>query len=246
MRYNIYTSLRAKRSNPIRDCFVTLFLAMTIFFSSTSYAETIFYTIHQIGFDGQASLRLVGPTRFKGQDTVLIVFKARGDNYWDEEDIYVDPKTYKPLFVERNYSLKAFGQAKTEEEYLPAKNEIVITKTEGQKSSQEILKKNGEVDNIYGFVLRYRKQGSFQTGDELNMSLPTKDLKIRLVGQKPLKIDGKTYDTYYMESQPTRYKIWFDTVHKLPLRITGTLGIVNSVMTMTDYEEKSDKEISIP
>jgi len=70
------------------------------------------------------------------------------------------------------------------------------------------------------------------------MILPTKDLKIRLVKRVVLKINGKFYDSYYMQSQPVRYKIWFDTSeHKWPLRITGTIGLINSVMTMTGYEE---------
>ena len=70
------------------------------------------------------------------------------------------------------------------------------------------------------------------------MILPTKDLKIRLVKRVVLKINGKFYDSYYMQSRPVRYKIWFDTSeHKWPLRITGTIGLINSVMTMTGYEE---------
>jgi hypothetical protein len=70
------------------------------------------------------------------------------------------------------------------------------------------------------------------------MTLPTKDLKIQLVKRETLKIEDKSYDSYYMESQPVRYKIWFDaSKHKLPLRITGTIGLINSVMTMTSYEE---------
>ena len=34
------------------------------------------------------------------------------------------------------------------------------------------------------------------------MTLPTKDLKIQLVKRVELKIDGKSYDSYYMQSQP--------------------------------------------
>ena len=70
------------------------------------------------------------------------------------------------------------------------------------------------------------------------MSLPTKDFKVRLVNRVILKIGEKSYDSYYMQSQPAKYKIWFDSsVHKWPLRITGTIGFINSVMTMTGYEE---------
>ncbi len=220
-----------------RISFITVFFLCCVF-SLPLRAETIYYSIRQMGFDGEARLKMVGPKEYKGLQTILIVFKANGKNFSDEEDIYVDPSTYKPLFVERNFSLSIFGQGKTLEEYIPSKGEIIITKTERGRTTQQIINKAGDVDNIYGFIYRYRNQGSFKIGDVLNMTLPTKDLKIELVRREVLKIGDKSYDSYYMQSQPTRYKIWFDSSkHKWPLRITGTIGIMNSVMTMTGYEK---------
>ncbi len=216
---------------------------MALFFfccllSSSLRAETIYYSIRQMGFDGEARLTMAGPKEFKGHKTILIVFKANGKNFSDKENIYVDPSTYKPLFVERTFSLSVFGHGKTLEEYIPSKGEILITKTEGNHVTHQVINKVGPVDNIYGFIYRYRKEGSFKIGDVLNMTLPTKDLKIKLIKREKLKIDDKSYDSYYMKSQPERYKIWFDSSkHKWPLRITGTIGIMDSVMTMTGYEK---------
>jgi len=202
------------------------------------WAETIHYSIRQMGFDGQATLTMLGPKDYKDHKTLLIVFKAGGSNFSDEEDIYVDPVTYRPLFVERDFSLNVFGKGKTVEEYIPSQGEIIINKTEGDRLTREVIKKAGNVDNIYGFIFRYRKEGSFKIGDAIDVSLPTRDLKIKLVDRQPFKIGEKTYDSYYMQSQPTRYKIWFDaSLHKLPLRIVGTIGFLNSVMTMTGYDE---------
>ncbi len=199
-------------------------------------AETIFYSIRQTGYDGEARLAMAGPKDYKGHKTLLIVFKAHGVNFSDEENIYVDPLTYKPLFVERNFSLGVFGHGKILEEYLPG--EIIITKTDGGRVTRQVINKAGAVDNIYGFIYRYRREGSFKVGDILNMTLPTKDLKIRLVKRVVFKIGRKSYDSYYMQSKPGRYRIWFDiSGHKWPLRIIGSIGLVNSVMTMTGYEE---------
>jgi hypothetical protein len=201
-------------------------------------AETIQYSIRQLGFDGEASLTMAGPRDHKGYKTLLIVFKANGVNFSDEENIYVDPVTYKPLFVERNFSLSVFGQGKISEDYVSSKGEILITKTDGDRVTKQVINKEGDVDNIYGFIYRYRKEGSFKIGDVLNMTLPTRDLKIELVKRVNIKIGGKYYDSYYMQSQPVRYKIWFDSSkRKWPLRITGTIGFINSVMTMTGYEK---------
>lgn len=217
---------------------VVMILMCLCFFSGQSRAETIHYSIRQMGFDGEATLSMIGPRDYKEHKTVLIVFKAHGRNFSDEEDIYVDPLTYKPLFVERDFSLSYFGRGKTLEEYVPSKGEIIITKTEGKHVTQDIINKQGQVDNIYGFIYRYRREGSFKTGSEIKMILPTRDLKLQLVDRAVLNIDGKSYDSYYLQSQPVRYKIWFDTsADKLPLRITGTIGIMNSIMTMTGYEK---------
>ncbi len=226
-------------NNRLRSLLMTPVLLCVL--SAPLRAETIYYSIRQMGFDGQASLTLVGPKEYKNHHTILIVFKAHGTNYWDEEDIYVDPETYKPLFVARDFSLNVWGHGKALEEYKPG--EIVITKKEDRKTTTQVIKK-GNVDNIYGFIYRYRKEGSFKIGDVLDMTLPTRELKISLVKQVPFKVGNKTYDSYFMQSQPGRYKIWFDaSKNKLPLRIVGSIGFVNSVMTMTDYDEKSDKTI---
>jgi len=191
-----------------------------------------------MGFDGEARLTMAGPKEYKGHKTLLILFKANGTNFSDEEDIYVDPVNYKPLFVERNFSLSIFGQGKTSEDYVTTKGDILITKTDGDRVTHQVINNVGSVDNIYGFIYRYRKEGSFKIGDMFNLTLPTKDLKIKLVKRVKIKVGDKTYDSYYMQSQPNKYKIWFDSSkRKWPLRITGTIGIINSVMTMTGYDE---------
>ena len=212
-------------------------LTIGCFCSSSLRAETIYYSIRQMGFDGQASLTMVGPREYKGHKTVLIVFRANGANFSDEEDIYVDPESYKPLFVERDFSLSVYGRGKSLEEYLPG--QVIITKTDGDKVTRQVITKSGNVDNIYGFIYRYRRQGSFKIGDVLDMTLPTRDLKIQLVRREWLRIGDKNFDSYFMQSQPSRYKIWFDSSEdKWPLRITGTIGFISSVMTMTGHDSK--------
>ncbi|MDE1920320.1 MAG: hypothetical protein KGI24_02600 [Candidatus Omnitrophica bacterium] len=219
-----------------RAFLLTLFLGCA--FSRSSHAETIYYSIRQIGFDGKASLTMAGPRNYKGRKTLLVAFKAHGAHYWDNEDIYLDPSTYKPLFVERNFSLSIFGQGKVSEDYVSSKGQILITKVDGDRVTHQVINEVGSVDNIYGFIYRYRKEGSFKIGDVIHMILPTRDLKLRLVKRMKLKIGRKSYESYFMESQPRRYKIWFaDSGLKLPLRITGSIGFLNSVMTMTGYKE---------
>jgi hypothetical protein len=187
---------------------------------------------------GEATLTMAGPKDYNGQKTVLIIFKADGLNFFDEENIYVTPEDYRPMFVERN--LNIFGKKeKILEDYVSKKGFVQITKTTAaNKKSTEEMKLKGEVDNIYGFIFRYRKNGSFKIGDTVDVRLPTKDLNIAVVKETSVDAAGKKYDSYYMESKPSKYKIWFDkSDKKWPLRISGAVGIANTAMVMSKYEE---------
>ena len=177
---------------------ITLFLCCV--FSQQLCAETIHYALIQLGIKaGDATLRNVGPTVYRGKSTFLIVFKAQAINFWDEERIYTDPLNFYPLFVERD--LNIFGRKeKILEVYDRANSEIRLTKTVGDKSTEQVLKKTGAIDNIYGFIWRYRKSGSFEIGDVLDVFLPTTDLKIKLVKRMNVNIQGKKYDSFFMQS----------------------------------------------
>ncbi len=218
-----------------RSVCVILFFVLL---QTAAHAETIHYSITQMGLKaGEADLAWVGPVAYKGKDTLLVTFKADGFNFLDEEKIYLDPVSYKPLFVERN--LNVFGKKeKISEEYATAQGEIRVTKTIGAKVTTQVLKKSGAIDNIYAFIYRYRHNGSFQVGDILDVNLPTKDLKIELVKRVALQVGAQEHDSFYMESKPSKYKIWFDSSDKkLPLRISGAMGVANTAMVMTDYKE---------
>lgn len=217
--------------------FVFVFIAL-LFLQAGARAETIHYAIIQWGLKaGDATLSNVGLVEYRGKSTFLIVFKAQAVNFFDEEKIYTDPRGFYPLFVERD--LNIFGQKeKILEVYDRGKGEIHLTKTAGDKTTEQVLEKKGSIDNIYGFILRYRKSGSFKIGDVLDIALPTKDLTIKLVKRFNLNIQGKRYDSFFMQSKPAKYKIWFDSASsKRPLRISGAVGIANTVMEMTGYEE---------
>lgn len=213
--------------------FMVLLLLQTL-----ACAETIHYAIIQTGLKvGDATLRDVGPAVYRGKHTFLIVFKAQAINFLDEERIYTDPLGFYPLFVQRD--LNIFGQKeKILEVYDRAKSEVVVTKTVGHKRTEQVLKRTGAIDNIYGFILRYRRSGSFKIGDVLDVFLATTDLKIELVKRLTFQMQGKQYDSYFMQSKPAKYKIWFDSsAQKWPLRISGAIGIANTVMEMTGHEE---------
>lgn len=197
--------------------------------------ETIKYTIKKFGVSGKATLTFLGQEKINNKDAYLIVFKADGFNFYDEEKIYVDMKTYAPISVIRD--LNIFGKKeKITEDYADGK--IKITKVAGGKTTEETIEKSGQVDNIYGAIYRYRQSGAFQIGDKMNLRLPTKDITLKLKKMDKVSSGKNKYNAFYMESDPSAYMVWLDTSPKrIPLRITGTAGMGKTNMIITDYKE---------
>lgn len=198
--------------------------------------EVITYSIKKLAVKaGDATLTFEGEVDVNGQPAYLIIFKADGFNFYDEEKIYVNTETFAPVKVERD--LNIFGsKEKITEEYKEGK--IVITKVAGGKTETQEIAKDGQIDNIYGTIYRYRAFGKFTPNDEVQLRLPTKDVVLKL--EKPVKVKaaGKVYDAFYMPSIPSKYQVWFDAgAQKIPLKITGAVGMANTTMLMKDYNE---------
>lgn len=200
--------------------------------------ETITYSIKQVGVKaGEATLSCEGPVMKDGKEFVLFVFRADGFNFWDEEKIYAHPETLFPHMVERD--LNIFGnKERIVEYYEPQAGRVRIVKTADDKTTEQILEKQGQLDNIYCFIYRYRRDGRFKIGDILKLSLPTQDIEITLVRKNSIGAGGKKYDAFYMQSNPAKYKIWFAAdEQKTPLRIDGAVGVGKTSMVMREYKE---------
>lgn len=203
--------------------------------------ETVKYAIKSLGVNaGESTLSFRGLEKYKGKDAYVIVFTARAPNFFDEEQIFADAETFYPVAVVRD--LNIWGKKeKITEEYDQEKGIITITKQGGGKTTTQTLNKPGPIDNIYCFIYRTRRNGKFNIGDSFSIALPTKDVVIKLVKMTNLKTAGRNFDAYYMQSDPAKYKVWFDTSEKkIPLRINGAVGINDTAMTMAEYKETAD------
>ena len=205
---------------------------------SFSAGETIRFVIKSLGVKaGEATLVFEGLQKLDNKEVYLITFRATSANFLDMENIYVDKDTFYPIAVKRD--LNIWGKKeKIDEEYDQVKGIITIKKQVGTKTSEQVIRKKGPIDNIYCFIYRYRRGGDFKIGDAFQIHLPTTDVTIALQKMDKLKMAGKTYETYFMQSQPSKYKVWFDTSDKkIPLRINGAVGINDTAMLMVDYQE---------
>ena len=202
-----------------------------------SAGEAMTYDIKQ-GFIkvGRATLTFPGEVQYEGRRLCLSVIRADGFNFYDQEEIYLDPDTFFPVVVLRD--LNIFGRKeKIREDYLQQAKKIFIHKFAGGKETEQVIAVEGAVDNIYGFIYRYRRNGSFRTGEDLDIVLPTQKLKIGIIRPERIKAAGRKAASLYMESKPDKYKIWFSIDNRhIPFRISGTVGIANTVMVITDYK----------
>jgi hypothetical protein len=200
--------------------------------------EIIRYHIKQFGVKiGEASLTFEGEKVLDGRKIDLIVFASRGTAFFDNEEIYVDPGTFRPVKVSRD--LKIFGgHEHIVEDYAPD-GTVKITKNADGKVTGTVLRKNGPVDNIYGFIYRYRSETDLSAKKAFAVRLPTVDVVLTITDEGNFNAGGKSYRAVVVKSVPSKYTIWVDKSAKhLPLRISGAIGIANTVMTMVSVEQR--------
>ena len=200
--------------------------------------ETIHYAVKQ-GFlkVGNATLEFKGKSDLDGKNLSLIIFTAKGIGFFDEERIYIDPVSFLPFKVMRTLDIPG-ERSKIQEEYFSDQDLIQVTKDMGGKITVQKIAKKGAVDNIYGFIYRYRLKADLKNTDVFDVRLPTLDLKIKKVKEVEFNVGAKMYPAALMKSVPEKYSIWFDLSEKrFPLRIAGAIGMANTVMTMLSVEE---------
>ncbi len=187
---------------------------------------------------GTAILTYEGVVELDGVKVNKVTFLADGFNFLDEEILYLDLDGWRPIKVERK--LNIFGNKEEIVEHYKPDGTIEIVKTASGKRTQQSLKKDAAIDNIYGLIYRLREKGNLSVGQSVDVHLPTKDFKITVEKSKPLKAAGQKYQSVFLRSQPGKYQIWMDSSYQhLPLRISGAIGIANTSMVMESYEQKT-------
>lgn len=197
--------------------------------------ETFKYEINQLGIKaGEATLEFKGTSRIYGKDALLIVFTSKGFNFYDQEEIYFDPQTFYPIAVNRD--LDIFGKKeKIEERYDAPNGTVTISKMVKGELEELKIKKDLPLDNLYCFIYRLRERSSLRVGNSFDILLPTADVKISVEDKRVFKVMGKKFNTFFMQSVPKKYRIWFDDSDAMvPLRIDGAIGFGKTSMVLTE------------
>lgn len=201
--------------------------------------EILTYTIRKFGMKaGETVIEYKGLVDVDGMKQILITFTAKGFNFLDDERIFADPQTLLPLKVERN--LNIFGKKeRIVEHYNAQDNTVIIRKYNKNKFIEEIVfKKDKPIDNLYCYIFRYRTQGHFSEGQELRMSLPTKDVNFEIIRRETIEALAGQHEAWFMQSRPAEYQVWFSTgKERIPLRIDGAVGLAKTNMVLESYKK---------
>ncbi len=199
--------------------------------------ETIRYSIKQFGVKaGEAVLRFDGEKEIDGKKVYLIVFKSTAPKFFDEEQIFIDTVSFRPVRVIRDIDIWG-KKEKITEDYTPDGKAKVVKVAEG-KTTEQLLDRKGPVDNIYGFIYRYRAEGKFSSNEKFDIRLPTLDITMTIGEAVSFNAVGKKYNAAVLRSVPSKYTIWMDTTkQRIPLRISGSVGVATTVMTLIEYKE---------
>lgn len=194
--------------------------------------ETFHYEIRKLGIKvGESELVYKGRAERDGDlPIVLITVTSKGFHFYDAEKIYLDAQTFDPIFIFRD--LDIFGKKEKIKEYYDRQSgKVRIVKEAGGKTSEQTIEKKERLENIYGFILRFRLKGDLTPNNRIMVNLPTKEVVMIVRGNKKLAINRKTYQATFVESEPAQFKIWFEeTSQKIPLKIDGAVGFGKTSM----------------
>ena len=200
--------------------------------------ESFHFKIKKMIKVGDVDLVFKGRIQVEGKDVYLLSFMADGFNFEDQDDIYLDPDTFLPVQVVRD--LNVFGsKEKIVETYDQDQGSVVITKTTKDGVETQTIQKDNVIENIYGFIYRYRLKDRFVQGEAVELTLPTKDIVMKYQGSVDFKYGGERIQAHYFESDPEQFRIWFSPKNFfskdsgfIPLRIDGAVGFGSTSMIL--------------
>lgn len=197
--------------------------------------ETIVYDIKKLVKIGSATLEYRGTVEFEGRMFNLVVFTAKAPAFYDQETIYLDPETWHPVCIFRDLDIFK-KKEKIEERYFPLEHRVEVRIQNKADVKMIRFQKDKPLDNIYGIIYRYRQTGEFAIGDQIQASLPTKEVRFIAQEQDVLTFAGQTFNTLYLKGDPANFGFWFSTdERKIPLRINGALGAIKARLEFREY-----------
>jgi len=154
-------------------------------------------------------------------------------NLASKEKVFLDSATGLPLKVERD--IVFFGKKEIIEEiYDQDKGQIKI-KRSNSKKPESVLHQDTPIHNILELLYFFPQDVELEAGKWMTFNLPTQKIRIKMVRERVLKVNGVEYDTYFLIGRGAkRFSLWLDKEKKMPLRLefislTGKVTVVRKL-----------------
>lgn len=139
-------------------------------------------------------------------------------NLTSKERVFLDFETHLPLKVERD--IVFFGRKEIiSETYFQEQGFVKIGKS-NSKNDESVLYQDKPIHNILELLYFFPQDVKLKAGEWMIFNLPTQKVKIKMVRERILKVNGKKVDTYFMVGKGAkRFNLWLDKKDKMPLRL---------------------------
>ncbi len=185
--------------------------------------ETIIFGVYSKGIKvGSGKMVYHGIKNVGGQDLQHITFNISTFSVKDEEDVFGSLDFSSPVVIYRDVHL--FGRHEIiQEEYATDARSLKILKSINNKPVPEVVVHSKEpMTNVLLLIYSLRNEKTLKTGASFKIVLPTQAFELKVQSSRKIKVPKGSFDAAYLESYPSKYKVWLDSgKEKLPVRIQG-------------------------
>lgn len=142
-----------------------------------------------------------------------------------KEKLYIDSDTHLPLRVERE--VRYLGRyEEILEEYNQKDGFVKIIKKDGKRKEEKRLEVKAlypgyrrGIHNVIALLYFPPKDIKLNLGESFSFNLPTQKISIKVVAFEILDVHKVRYETFRLEGQPRKFKVWLEKERRLPLLI---------------------------
>ena len=139
-------------------------------------------------------------------------------NLTSKERVFLDSGTHLPVKVERD--IVFFGRKEVISETYNQDSGYIKIRRNDPKKTESILYQDKPIHNILELLYFFPGNVELEAGKWMSFNLPAQKVKIKMVRERVLKINGKKFNTHFMIGRGAkRFNLWLDKEDKMPLRL---------------------------
>lgn len=188
--------------------------------------EEIRFKVYSSGIRiGSGYIIYHGVENFEGQDVQHITFQINTLSVRDKEEVYGTLDFSAPIRVNR--SIRLFGSNEIiTETYAPDKRSVTLSKiADSAPPKINIIKSDKVLTNILLLIYKLRNDSKLRENGIYKINLPTQTFDLQVQKNRKIKVPLGSYESFYLESTPAKYRIWLATTpERIPVRIQGLVA----------------------